>query len=143
MNLVRIERGQTLIEVLFALAILGLVAVAFLTAISTSGKAIIVADKRTTAESIIRMELEYIKNVDYDKVSSGFYYRLPGSPPTWDPTHSLPSHFVGYSLLASGVRMDPNTGGQTQTDTGILNVCVTVFREGQQVLSICDYKVRR
>ena len=43
------SKGQTLIEVLIALAILGIVVVAFMTALTTASRAIIVADEHTTA----------------------------------------------------------------------------------------------
>jgi len=55
------QKGQILIEVLVALAILGIVAVAFLTALTTTSLALIVADRKTTAESLTRSEFEYIE----------------------------------------------------------------------------------
>lgn len=46
------SKGVGLIEVIIALAILGIVAVAFLGGLSTSLKAVFISDERSTAQSL-------------------------------------------------------------------------------------------
>lgn len=59
------EKGFSLIEVMIALALLGIVGVAFLGALGTGSRVIFIADKRATAESLARTEMEYVRNQDY------------------------------------------------------------------------------
>jgi len=139
------QKGQILIEVLVALAILGIVAVAFLTALTTTSLALMVADRHTTAESLTRSELEYIQNSDYDNLEGGFSYELPSAPPEWDPDHTLPSGFDNYSLVVTGIPVDPVTHETQQEDEGIQKVTVEVYQQGrlEAVLITSDYKTER
>ena len=63
------SRGFTLLEVLIAIALIGIVAVAILGALSTSSKVLSIADERTTAESLARRQIEYIKSQGYNAAS--------------------------------------------------------------------------
>ena len=56
------SRGFTLIEVLIALALMGIIAIAFLSGLSTSSMALIIADEHATAESLARSQMAYVKN---------------------------------------------------------------------------------
>lgn len=139
------QKGQILIEVLVALAILGIVAVAFLTALTTTSLALIVADRKTTADSLTRSEFEYIQNSPYQE--GGFSYELPSTPPGWDPEHTLPSGFDNYSLVVTGVPIDPVTHQPLQGgDLGMQKITVEVYQQGrpEPVLSPSpsDYKIK-
>lgn len=140
------QKGQILIEVLVALAILGIVAVAFLTALTTTSLALIVADRKTTAESLTRSEFEYIENSPYHP--GGFTYELPSEFPPWDADqeHTLPSGFDNYSLVVTGVPIDPDTRlPLPEGDLDIQEVTVTVYQQGRPgpVLTTSDYKIKR
>ena len=126
------QKGQSLIEVLIALAILGVIAVTFLTALTTGSTAIIIADERTTAESLARSELEYVKNSNYD---------ADNNPPQYieDPNLSYPSN---YSVSIEAIRLDPHGDG-TDNDDGIQQITVDVYHQGNLVLSTSNYKVNR
>jgi len=134
------QEGQGLIEVLIAVAILGIVAVAFLSALATASSALIVADERTIAESLARSELEYIKNSAYDNTNNPPQY----SP---DPAIDIPD---GYNINIEAVRLDPEDDG-TEDDDGIQKITVEVYRqdgptpspEDKLILSTADYKVNR
>ena len=60
------EKGFALIETIVALAILGTVAVAFLSGLATSVKATVISEERAIAESLVRSEMEYIKKCAYE-----------------------------------------------------------------------------
>lgn len=139
------QKGLTLIEVLIAIAILGMIAVPFLTALSTSSRGIIIADEKTTAESLVRTEMEYIKNSPYN--STGFSYianisTTPTKPPPWDSSHALDSRYAGYSVNVIGVPIDPDTGNP-HADLQIQNITVKVYHEAKLVLTTSTYKVNR
>jgi len=59
------EKGFSLIEVMIAIALLGIIGVAFLGALATASTALFIADERATAESLARSQMEFVKNQDY------------------------------------------------------------------------------
>ena len=132
------SKGQTLIEVLIALAILGIVVVAFMTALTTASRAIIVADEHTTAESLARSQLEYVKNSAYDAVLDP-----PHPQYSEDPSIAIP----GYSVQIDAIRLDPENDG-TGDDDGIQQITVKVYHNNTPnpddlVLTTRTYKVNR
>jgi len=134
------QKGLTLIEVLIAIAILGMIAVPFLTALSTSSRGIIIADERTTAESLVRSEMEYIKSCDYH--STGFSYQIPptANNTPWGGFHALDGYYAGYSVNVTGVPIDPDTG-KPHADLQIQNITVKVYHGAKLVLTTSTYKV--
>jgi len=134
MKLITGQKGLTLIEVLIAIALLGMIAVPFLTALSTSSEGIIIADEKTTAESLVRSEMEYVKNSPYN--STGFSYDIsttPDEPPSWDSSHALDDRYAGYSVNVTGVPIDLH----------IQNITVEVYHGNESVLTTSTYKVER
>ena len=113
-ELIKNQKGQTLIEVLIAIAILGVVAVAFLTALTTASGALIIADEHTTAESLARSQQEYVKSQDYDAINN-------------PPQYSIDSNIIpdGYSVELDAIRLDPEGDG-TGNDDGIQEITVEV-----------------
>ena len=144
MRLIIGQRGQTLLEVLIAIVILGMIAVPFLTALSVSSRAIMVADDKTAAESLARSELEYVKNSDYNW--TGFHYELPGTPPplTW-PNHTLDACYVGYSVNVTGVPINSSTGDPLSPgkDLHIQKITVVVYHGNKAVLTMSTYRMDR
>ena len=120
------ERGFTLIEVLVALAIVSLVVVAFLMAINTAAKANIIANERTTAESLARSQMEYVKGIGYVDA------------PTSYTAAPIPQGHIdaGYSATITALPLQ-------NPDDGIQRITVTVERYSEPVLTLEDYKVNR
>ena len=144
------SKGLTLIEVLIALTIFSIIAVAFLCGLATSYNALIIADQRTTAESLTRSELEYIKTISYsDYLEDGFSYQIPdppGPPPWWDPDHNLDSQYSNYSVNVTGVPINATTHeplGPGELDQGLQQITVEVYHGAKLVLTTVDYKVKR
>lgn len=121
-KIIKSERGITLVEVLVALALLGLIASAFLMAISTATKAIYIADERTTAESLARSQLEYVKELPYEYDATEYAI---------DTGLTLGK----YSLTVAVYWLHfPN-------DDGIQKITVTVQHHDYEVLTLEGYKV--
>ena len=59
------QRGISLIETVIALAILGLIGVAFLNGLSTTSRAVAMSQERVIAESLAKSQLEHIKAQSY------------------------------------------------------------------------------
>ena len=121
----RNEKGFALIETIVALALLGVVAVAFLSGLATATKASIVANEQATAESLIRSEIEYVKNYTYDYYASSYPV---------DPALTIPE---GWTVPPPVVEL------VHATDDGIQKVTVTAENNGKAVLSLEVYKVDR
>jgi prepilin-type N-terminal cleavage/methylation domain-containing protein len=145
------EKGFSLLEVMLAIALMGIVAVAFLGALGTGSKVIFIADERATAESLARTEMEYIKNCNYADLPTSWSYELPSNPPLWDGGHTLPPGYDGYSLEVSGNIFDTDGDGDIEVpgdDDGIQKIIVIVKHGSEaetvkEVLTLEDYKVDR
>jgi len=141
------SKGVGLIEVLIALAILGIVAVAFLGGLSTSLKAVFISDERSTAQSLAQSQMEYVKNQDYiTNDVQAEYLKLNSS--------DIPSGYDIKSLDRNGnvfddgehiigVPWDTENGQPSTNDEGIQKITIAVEHNGNEVLTLEDYKVNR
>ena len=82
LGLVRGQKGFTLVEILVAIAIMGVVAVGFLSALTTAYGSVIVADRHTKAENLTRTTFEYMRNLPY---SANFNSPAVTFPAAWHP----------------------------------------------------------
>ena len=117
------EKGFALIEVLLALGILAIVGTTFLVGLGVSSKAILVANERTTAESLARSQMEWVKDLPYDAVEPLEYGTDPGLVTT------------GYEISTAAFPLDDD----------IQRIVVTVEHSGvgEGIIILEDYKVDR
>ena len=115
------QDGVGLVEVLVAVAILGVTLVAFLTAISTGSLGVATTEERVTAENLARSQLEYTK--------SQAYLTAPASYATVTPP-------TGYVISADASSIP-------EGDSAIQKIIVIVSRDGETLLTVEDYKVDR
>ena len=137
------EKGFNLMEVALAMALLGIVAVAYLGAMATGSRAIFIADERATAESLARTQMEYVRQqdyIDYSQDPHDDYYTM--SPP------------ANYSVDLSAVPFDPDTGlpydqsgGVFDQDDGIQSITVTINHiiegETKEIFALQGYRADR
>ena len=133
--MIKNEKGISLIEVLIALAILGLVAAAFLSGLATASMSLFIADERATAESLARSQMEYVKSIDYVDEATSY----PAAP--------IPQEHIdaGYSATITALPLhDP--------DKGIQKITVVVKHDGKEIftfirdgekITLEGYKVNR
>ena len=120
------EAGLTLLETLVALAILAVIAVAFITGLSTSSKTLYQADERATAESLARSQMEWAKNSAYSYNATSY-----SLAPVLDATD-----YQDYSAnITAEALHDP--------DEGIQKIVVTIMRDDETVYKLEGYKVDR
>ncbi len=115
------QRGLGLVEALVAVAILGVAVVAFVVALSTGSIAVREGDQEVVAQSLARTQLEYIKGCSYNSTATTY------------PTVDTPE---GYAISVE-VGSIPDTG------TDIQKITVTISRDGEDILTVEDYKVNR
>ena len=120
------ESGVTFIETVVALAILGVIAVAFLNGLTATSKSAFIADEQTTAESLAQSQIEWVKNASYSYNAT-----------TYSPA-PIPSgkDYLNYSALITAEPLrDP--------DDGIQKITVTVKRSDNGVIKLEGFKVDR
>jgi prepilin-type N-terminal cleavage/methylation domain-containing protein len=98
------SRGFILVEVLIAIALIGIVAASILGSLSTSSKVISVADERTTAESLARRQMEYVKSQGYNCTESLL------DEPTYQKISSIPEGYSMWSVNLAGEIVDDIVG---------------------------------
>ena len=77
------ERGFSLIEIVIALGILGILVIAYITFLGGASKAFSIADERATAESLARSQMEYIKSLPFD-TTAPYYVKVSPLPAGYD-----------------------------------------------------------
>ena len=110
------SRGFALVEIVIAIALLGVIAVAILGSLSYASTVLIISDERATAESLACSQMEYVKNQPYDSINDPPEYSLI------DPD-SIP---VGYNITIEAVRLNPDLNNPPDEDDGIQKITVTV-----------------
>ena len=114
------ERGEGLVEVLVAVAIMAIVLTVFLSALSTGSLGVSVVHERVTAENLARAQLEYVKNQDYITTTD---YSLISVPPSYS----------AYTITVQS----------PEISDGLQLITVTVFCDGAPTFTIEEYKVDR
>jgi type II secretory pathway pseudopilin PulG len=109
------------VEVIVAVAILGVIGVAFLSALTSGYLALVLADENTVAESLTRTEFERVRQMPYEQTAD--YERLDPPPPH------------GYQVYVDFYPDD------TEGDSGIKVVTVEVRHQEEPVLTTKSYKV--
>ena len=117
------EKGLGIAESMVAVAILGITVVTFIAALSTVSIAAREGEHEVVAQRLAQAELEYVKSYAYD----------PGATTYSTEDVDTPG---GYAISVA-VDSIPDT------DTNIQKVTVTISLDGEDILSIEDYKVNR
>ena len=142
--MIKSEKGISLIEVLIALGILGLVAAAFLSGLATTSKALIIANQRTTAESLVRSQMEYVKEQPYEWAEDDgevIYFLITGIPDgytiwSFDRAGATVTDIIG-------VPWDSENNQAVTSDAGLQKIKLVIKHHDMEVLTLEDYKVDR
>ena len=137
------SRGFSMLEVVIAIALLGIIAVSVLSSLQTAALALISADRRATSESIARSQMEYVKTspyIDYSK-------ELSDREPDFYEQIIIQSGGGDYTLETKAEPIDPSShqpydgeGGIFDNDDGIQLITVTVSHDGRVVVTLEDFK---
>ncbi len=124
--------GFSMLEVVIAIALLGIIAVSVLSALQTAALALISADRRATAESLARTQMEWVRFSEYDNILEEGHpeYSLDPQIET-----ALPP---GFSVDTTAIRFNKDV--DPDDDDGIQHITVTVTHEDRVVVTLEDYK---
>jgi prepilin-type N-terminal cleavage/methylation domain-containing protein len=121
----RSEKGFSLIEVLVAMAILGVVSVGFLSSLTSSTKAAVSIDNIDTGRAIGQSQMENVKQQAFQ--SSGIY----------QTDSDLMEGYPGYTVCI------PQATTVPQRDAFIQKIVVIVSYAGKVIAQLEDCKVKR
>jgi len=143
------SRGAILIEVLIALAILGLVSTTFIGAMYTSLQSSRIADERSISLTLAKSQIEYARDQGYSANDWAYTVNTSGSsysakPSWWDeaPVPALDSAYNDYSVTVTGIA-DVDLDGAGGPDDGIRTITATVRHAGNVVFTLENYEVDR
>jgi prepilin-type N-terminal cleavage/methylation domain-containing protein len=152
----RSSPGFTLIEVLIALALFAIIAIVFAGGLATASRSVITADVRTNAESLVRTQMESIKQQAYKEGQQlvdgeALYLKIASADIPYgyeicsvsrngtivncdngDPVIAVPWD------SAAGERLEP-----LGADDGLQKITLVIKHEGREVITLEGYKVRR
>jgi type II secretory pathway pseudopilin PulG len=119
-----------MLEVVIAIALLGIIAVSVLGSLQTAALALISADRRATAESIARTQMEWVRYSNYDD-------DLTEGHPEYsvDPQITLPPDF---SVMTTAIRLNKDV--DPDDDDGIQQITVSVSHQDQVLVTLEDFK---
>jgi prepilin-type N-terminal cleavage/methylation domain-containing protein len=112
------EKGSTLLEVLVALALLGIISVLFLSGVANSSTARVAADERVSAKILAESLMDNIKKQGYESS-----YNI-----------AIPSEFAGYTA---------NLTVESMANGHIQRLSITTRHLNHDVLTLESFKVDR
>jgi type II secretory pathway pseudopilin PulG len=112
------EKGVMLIEVVVAMALLGIIGVALLSGTATTSSARITADERSASKILAESTIEQIKNLDY---ASSYDIEVP-------------PEFTGYTI---------DVVVQNLMTNNLQSITAAIHHRGKTVLTLETYKSNR
>ena len=126
------SRGFSMLEVVIAICLLGIIAISVLSALQTAAMALISADRRATAESLARTQMEWVRYSEYDDDLAEGHPEYSLDPQIQS---TLPPDF---SVITTAIRL--NRDENPDDDDGIQQITVTVSHEERVVVTLEDLK---
>ncbi|MFC1865438.1 prepilin-type N-terminal cleavage/methylation domain-containing protein [Chloroflexota bacterium] len=140
-KIIKNERGATLIEVIVALGLMGLIATTFLMAIFIATASIGIADERTTAESLAKAQMESIKQQAYQD-AGGIEIEYVEIDLSENPNYSISSvNRLGITVEAVLAVPWNSVNDAATTDVGLQKISLIIKHGSKEVLMLEGYKV--
>ena len=115
------EKGFSFIEIVIALAVLGIIAVAFLSGLATAARGLLITDERETAKNLAEAQMEYVKNYDWST-----------------------SYLESAEILDKYPSYDVEIVTTSMEDGNIQKITITVNHQSKpEVITLENYKVNR
>jgi prepilin-type N-terminal cleavage/methylation domain-containing protein len=125
----RSQKGFVLLEVLIAIAVLGILASGFFVGMNNATKGAVMTDRNDTSRSLAESQMEYVKNQPY-AVSY-----LP-DPAVYDYENNQFTNYPGYSAVIT-------VTDAAERDSRIQKINVAISYRGVVAARLDDFKVKR
>jgi prepilin-type N-terminal cleavage/methylation domain-containing protein len=122
------QKGNTLLEVLVALALLGIISVLFLSSAANSARARFQADERASAKTLAESVIETVKKADY---ASSYAAEVASA--------TAPDEYQGYSVDLTAAYLE-NEGIPIPN---IQKITVDIYHGDRKVLTLENLKANR
>ncbi len=132
------QKGFALIEILVALALMGITAVGLLSGLATTFRAGTISQERVVAESLAKSQWEYIRAQDY--IPTADYD--PDDPEKRYQLIAIPDELVvkDYTVeIGTPATIISPDGGEFE----LQSITVVINCDSKQLLTISDYRVGR
>lgn len=132
------QKGFALIEILVALALMGITAVGLLSGLATTFRAGTISQERVVAESLAKSQWEYIRAQDY--ILTADYD--PDDPEKRYQLIAIPDELVvkDYTVeIGTPATIISPDGGEFE----LQSITVVINCDSKQLLTISDYRVGR
>ncbi len=127
------QNGFSLLELVIAMLVVGLVGAGILGSISHALSLAAETDTQETAKDIAEAQLEYVQDQKYD---------WEHNPPVYQVLPRLNLEYPGYDVVIVASRLDPEGTGDYGVDQGLQSVTVKVLRKSVPVFELVGWKVR-
>jgi prepilin-type N-terminal cleavage/methylation domain-containing protein len=122
-GLMKNEKGFSLIETVICIALLGIIAAGFLSALGTASKALFIADERETAKNLAESQMEYVKSLPYSATYTA---------------DNLTQDYVDAGYSVPPISVD----SITSRDNHIQKIGVIIKHHDKEVIRLEEYKVQ-
>jgi type II secretory pathway pseudopilin PulG len=117
MKFFRSEKGITLLETVLALALMGIIGVAFLSGLGTTTTARALAEERVAAKILAETQMEHIKKQAYSD-------------------NYTPINVDGYNNYSTNITVEDHY-------YNLQKITVSIFHHAEEVFSLESFKVKR
>lgn len=122
------SRGFTMVEVVIAMLLLGIIGVAVLTSLSYASTVLIITDRRATAESLAKTQMEYVKSWNYTSAPTegvANYTKITDIPDGYT-IWSVPRIGPPVDNVIIGIPWDSGNNTYSKYDLGLQKITVIV-----------------
>ena len=128
------SRGLSMLEVVIAIGLLGIIAVSILTALLTASAALVIADRRATADSLARSQMEYVKDDSSNPYDEN-------DPQSYEQDNVESIDYPGCFISVSAEPLhSPDDGIQLITVTITYYILGTENKKVERQFTLEDYK---
>jgi len=132
------QKGFALIEILVALALMGITAVGLLSGLATTFRAGTISQERVVAESLAKSQWEYIRAQDY--IPTADYD--PDDPEKRYQLIAIPDELVVKDYTVE-IGTPATIIGPDDGEFELQSITVVINCDSKQLLTISDYRVGR
>jgi prepilin-type N-terminal cleavage/methylation domain-containing protein len=136
----RNEKGFTLIEVVISIVLLGLIAAALATGLSTASKVLLQNDTRQTAKNLAETQMEFIKGITFDPLATTYDTSAITHPIEYTPSNVVYSGKTPVTI--NGITYFDTTINKDKRDSSIQLIVVTITGPGTISYTLEGYKVK-